>query len=110
MSSAEVEFDQLCRDALREAGEISAAQRDAILADLRLRFEHPGQYVAYIDRCQVRNKISRLTRDVLAHSTDLSEVKAAFSQLATKKRAKVEVEYLDPLSEDFQLLHDLPFR
>lgn len=110
MSSAEVAFDQFCQDALREAGEISAAQKDSILEDLGLRFEHPGEYVAYIDRYQIRNRIRRLSREVLAHSRDLSEVKAAFSHFGNDKRAKVEVEYLDPLSDDLELIHDLPFR
>ncbi len=110
MSSADLSLRQLCEDALREAGDISAAQVDAIRADLELRFEHPGKYVAYIDRYQVRNKIRRLTRDVLACSSDLSEVTAAFSHFGNKKRAKVQVAYLEPLSGDFEVHHDLPFR
>ena len=110
MSSAEALFEQLCQDALREAGDISAVQRDSILADLQLRFEHPGQYVAYIDRYEVRNRVRHLSREVLAHGEDLSEVKAAFSHFDSERRAKVEVEYLDLLSDDFKTIHDRPFR
>ncbi|MGO8689625.1 MAG: hypothetical protein ACLQLG_08315 [Thermoguttaceae bacterium] len=110
MSRAEIQFESLCQDALREAGEISAAQTDSILADLGLRFEHPGEYVAYIDHYQVKGRIRRLSREVLAHGRDLSEVKAAFAHFDKKKRAKVQVEYLDPLAGDFELIHELPFR
>jgi len=110
MSSAEVQFEQLCQVALREAGEVSAAQRDSILEDLALRFEHPGEYVAYIDHYRVRGRIRRLSREILGHSTDLSVVKAAFARFDSKKRAQVQVEYLEPLSDDFELIHDLPFR
>jgi hypothetical protein len=110
MSSAELSLRQLCEDALREAGDISALQGDAIRADFQLRFEHPGKYVAYIDRYQVRNKTCRLAREVLACSSDLSEVNAAFVHFGSKKRAKVQVEYLEPLVGDFEAHHDLPYR
>lgn len=110
MSSAEAQFEQLCHDALREAGDVSAAQKDAIVADLGLRFEHPGEYVAYIDRYLVQNRIRRLSREVIAHSSDLSMVKAAFSHFDSEKRAKIQIEYLDPLSDDFELTDHLPFR
>lgn len=61
MFRADSHLSRLCEDALREAGEVSAAQEDVIRADLELRFEHAGKYVAYIDHYRVRNKISRLT-------------------------------------------------
>jgi hypothetical protein len=110
MSTAEVQFEQICQEALRAAGEISAVQKDLILADLELRFEHPGEYVAYIDRYQIRDKIRRLTREVLGHSHNLSEVIDSFAHLANEKRTKVELQYLEPLSDDYQSLHDLPLR
>jgi hypothetical protein len=50
-------------------------------------FEHPGEYVAYIDRCLLENRIRRLSREVIAHSSDLSVVKAAFSHFDSENRA-----------------------
>jgi hypothetical protein len=110
MASTDVEFDQFCQQALEQAGDTSAAQRDAILADLRLRFEHPGEYIAYIDRYHIPNRIRRLSREVLAIGAELSKVKAAYAHLPRRQRARVQLEYLAPLSDDFQVLHDLPFR
>ncbi len=104
------QFRKLCRQAVRNAGEISAVQRDAILQGLRLRRRYPGEYVAYIDRYPARDKVRRLARELIAHDSDLLAVNDCLSQFARKKRLKVMVQYLDPLLGDFRVLHDYPFR
>ena len=41
---------------------------------------------------------------------EFDEVKAAFSHLDNERRAKIVVEYLDPLSGDFRMINDVRFR
>jgi len=77
MSLTSVEFDQVCREALEQAGDLPTAVRDRLIEDLRLRFEHPGQYVAYLDRYETVDKLRRLRRLLIAHSADLEQVQAS---------------------------------
>ena len=52
----------MCEQALRNAGKSTRGAQDRIREDLRLRFEHAGEYVAYIDRWKVQHKTRRLSR------------------------------------------------
>jgi len=110
MSVTSVEFDQLCREALEQAGDVSCAVRDRMIADLRLRFDYPGEYVAYLDKYKMVSKLRRLDRRLLAHSSDLSEVQAAILSHPPQDRAKIALEYSEPLGEELSVMHDLPFR
>lgn len=110
MSVVSVEFDQLCREALEEAGDISSVVRDRLVEDLRLRFEYPGQYVAYLDRYHTVNKLRRLRRRLVAHSSDLGEVQAAILKHPKRERPYVALEFAEPLGESLSTPHDLPFR
>lgn len=109
-SGASVEFDELCEEALRDVGEASAATKDRLVEDLRLRFEYPSQYAAYLDRFETVGKIRRLDRKLVAHSSDLAEVQQAIDRLPKRDRAKVSLEYVEPLGDDFTLPHEIPFR
>jgi hypothetical protein len=59
MSLTSVDFDQVCREALEHGGDLPITVRDRVIEDLRLRFEHPGEYVAYLDRYETRKCLSR---------------------------------------------------
>jgi hypothetical protein len=110
MASADLQLRQLCDDALRDAGDLSALQEDVIRADIELRYMHPGEYVAYIDEYREQDRICRLVREVLACSSDLAEVKAAFTDVGSERRASIRLEYLEPLGDDFLTHDDLPLR
>jgi hypothetical protein len=110
MSSVSVEFEQLCREALERAGDASSAAKDRIIEDLRLRFEYPGEYIAYLDRYETVNKLRRLHRRLIAHSADLGEVQGAIRAHPKHERPKIALEYAEPLGEDISSLPDLPFR
>jgi len=110
MSVTSVEFDHLCREALEQAGDISSAVRDRLVEDLRLRFEYPGQYVAYLDRFDTVNKLRRLRRRLIAHNADLGEVQAAILNHPPRERTKIALEFAEPLGEELSTPHDLPFR
>lgn len=105
-----VEFNELCEEALRDVGQASAATKDRLVEDLRLRFEYPGQYAAYLDRFETVSKLQRLNRELVAHSSDLADVQQAIARLPKRDRAKVSLEYLEPLGDDFSIPHQLPFR
>ena len=109
-SSSVIEFDQLCDEALRDAGELSAAVRDRLVEDLRLRFEHPGEYVAYLDRYKTVNRLRRLQRRVLEHSRDLGEVQAAINRCTKRQRPHVMLEFVEPLGEELTVPHEMPYR
>ena len=108
--SISVEFDQLCHEALRQAGDVSSAVRDRVIADLRLRFEFPGQYVAYLDSYRTVNRLRRLQRRIIGHSTDLGQVQAAILRHPKRERAEIALEFAEPLGEALSVPHDLPFR
>ena len=110
MSLTSVEFDQLCQEALEHAGDVSSAVKDRLIEDLRLRFEYPGQYVAYLDRYETVNKLRRLHRRLIAHSEDLGQVQAAILSHPKRERPNVALEFSEPLGEELRTPHDLPFR
>lgn len=105
-----VEFNDLCEQALRDVGEVSAATKDRLIEDLCLRFEYPGQYAAYLDRFETAGKLRRLNRKLVAHSSDLADVQQAIVRLPKRDRAKVSLDYVEPLGDDFTVPHELPFR
>jgi hypothetical protein len=105
-----VELNELCEEALRNVGEASAATKDRLVEDLRLRFEYPGQYAAYLDRFETVSKLRRLHRKLVAHSSDLAEVQQAIARLPKRDRVKVSLDYVEPLGDDFTVPHELPFR
>jgi len=110
MSLTSVEFDQVCREALEQAGDLPTAVRDRLIEDLRLRFEHPGQYVAYLDRYETVDKLRRLRRLLIAHSADLEQVQAAILSHPKTERPDIALEFAEPLGEELCTPHDLPFR
>ena len=110
MSLTSVEFDQLCREALEQAADVSSAVKDRVTEDLRLRFEYPGQYVAYLDRYETVNKLRRLHRRLIAHSADLGQVQSAILSHPKRERPDIALEYAEPLGEELSTPHDLPFR
>jgi hypothetical protein len=110
MASADLQLQQLFNAALREAGKLSALQKDLVCSDIELRYRHPGEYVAYIDRYKVQNRNCRLVREILACSSNLADVKASFSGFGSKKRARVRLEFLEPLGDDLETHNDLPLR
>lgn len=110
MSSVSIEFEQLCRDALEQVGDASSAAKDRIIQDLRLRFEYPGQYVAYLDSYKTVNKLRRLQRRLIAHSADLGQIQAAIQSFRERERPNIALEYAEPLGEELSSLPDLPFR
>jgi hypothetical protein len=110
VSLTSVEFDQVCREALEQAGELPVAVRDRMIEDLRLRFEHPGQYVAYLDRYETVDKLPRLRRRLIAHSRDLGQVQAAIRSHPKRERPHIALEFAEPLGDELRTSHDLPFR
>jgi hypothetical protein len=111
-SASSVEFDQLCQEilSLSDVGEVSAAAKDRLIEDLRLRCEYPGEYVAYVDNYKTVNKLRRLNRRLVAHSTDLAEIQRSIQRHSQRERARVTLEYVEPLGEEFNVPHELPFR
>lgn len=110
MSTSAVGFDQLCKEALQHAGDVSSAVRDRLLADLRQRFEFPGQYVAYLDEYRLVDRLRRLRRRLIAHSAELSEVQKAIQRHPRRSRPRIALEFMEPLGEEFGVPHELPFR
>ena len=110
MSLTSVEFADLCREALEQAGDVSSAVKDRLIEDLRLRFEYPGQYVAYLDRYETVSKLCRLRRRVIGHSADLGAVQAAILACPKSQRPNIALEYAEPLGGELHTSHDLPFR
>ncbi len=108
--SISVEFEQLCQDALQQVGDMSAAARDRVIEDLRLRFEYPGQYVAFLDSYRTVDKLRRLRRRIIGHNLDLEKVQAAILRYPKQQRPKIALEFAEPLQEGFTDPHDLSFR
>jgi hypothetical protein len=105
-----VEFEQVCQEALQQAGDVSAAARDRVVEDLRLRFEYPGEYVAYLDSYRTINKLRRLQRRIIGHSLDLGKVQVAILSHPKRERPKIALEFAEPLGEGLTTPHNLPFR
>ena len=110
MSTSSVKFEQLCDEALRQAGDLSAAARDRVVEDLRLRFEFPGEYVAYLDKYGTVNRLRHLQRQLIAHSAAIADVQEAIQRYPDTECARIAIEFADPLGDDFRVAHDLPFR
>ena len=100
-------FEKVCQQALRNAGKATPGARDRIREDLRLRFEHAGEYVAYIDRWKVRHKTRRLCREVLTHSPSLKAVQQAVETVRPEDRSKVVVDFADDPDDGVDVPHDL---
>ena len=105
------EFEQLCDQALAIAGDVSSAQRERIIADLRLRFEHPSEYAAYIDEYPVVVGNTRhLVRTVVAADPDLRVVHRALADLSKEAQQTAVIDFVDPLTGDLMVPHNLSER
>ena len=100
-------FDKVCQQAMRNAGKLSPAAQDRIREDLRLRFQYPDEYVAYIDRWKIQGKVRRLRREVLVHSPSLKAIQGAIAAVPAKDQPKVVVDYADDPDDGLELPHDL---
>jgi len=110
MPLTSVEFDQVCREALEQGGDLPIPSRDRVIEDLRLRFEHPGEYVAYLDRYETVDKLRRLRRTLIAHSADLGQVQAAILRHPKRERPNIALEFAEPLGEEISIPNGLAFR
>ncbi len=111
MSISSPSFEQLRRHSLRQATDLTPIARDRIVADLRLQYDHPGEYVAYLDRRKIVDRVQRLCRDVLAHSPSIEDVQNAVEDSSDRDRPNVVVTYVEAFPEQTpQLLYELPGR
>jgi hypothetical protein len=104
------QFEQLCEDALSAAGEVSPTARDALVADLRMRVEYAGEYVAYTEASHEVKGVQRYTRHLIAHAADLAKVHSALAALPLSKRARATIDYVEPLGDDLHAPHALAHR
>jgi hypothetical protein len=103
-------FDDWCRLALERTDDTSAPARELIVEDLRLRFEYPDEYVAYIDRYSGKGSSRRLSREILGHSKDLTCLQAAVEACPDNDLARVVLLYAEPLDMPVSILHGLAGR
>lgn len=108
--SCSPQFGAACRKALRRVRGLDAVGRDRIIADLRLQFDHAGEYVAYIDRYKTLDRSRRLSREVLAHSSSIDGVQLAITNAPLRDQSRIVVRYVDAVDAGPQLLHELPGR
>lgn len=105
--SSTPEFRSACRKALRRAGNLAAIGRDRIIADLRLQFDHAGQYVAFVDRIRLVDRTRRLSREVLAHNRSLSAVQHVVEGASVRDQTRIVVAYVDADETNPQLTYEL---
>lgn len=103
-------FEELCKLALASAGDVSAAGRNQIIEDLRLRFDYGDNYVAYVDRFPFFGKTRKLHRTIIAISRDLREIHQILAKCRGKDRRNVMVEFVDPIGDDLMVPHNLADR
>jgi hypothetical protein len=110
MSMTSVEFEQVCAEALEHGGDLPMPVRDRVIEDLRLRFDYPGQYVAYLDSYETIGRLRRLRRHLIAHNADLEQVQAAILSHPKQQRPNIVLEFAEPLGEELSTSGALPFR
>jgi hypothetical protein len=98
-----LDFHTLCEEALSAAGEITPAQRDRVIEDLRLRFKYANQYVAYVDRIETAGRTRKSARQLLAVSPDLRKIQEALAEYPENERGNVVVDFVDPLGGDLSV-------
>jgi len=108
--SSSPQFRAACRKALRRARGLDAVCRDRIVADLRLEFEHAGEYVAFIDRHRNVDGRRRLSREVLAHSPLINGVQRAVTDALPRDQPRIVVRYVDAADAGVELPYELPGR
>jgi hypothetical protein len=92
--SATSDLDAAVRDALRYfPADFSEEQRLLLREELRLQFDHPGRYVAYVDEWAERDGAPSLTRHVLGTGDTYEEAWEATRSHAQADR--VVCEYAD---------------
>lgn len=104
------DFEQLCDETLASAGDVTAVERDQIIADLKLRYEHAGEYAAYVDEFPVVGRTRQFVRTLIAVSPDLRIIQKALEQRSEEEQKVVTVDYVDPLSGDLVTPHNLSQR
>lgn len=109
-ASESLAFKSACSQALKRAGELAPIGRDRIVADLRIRFDYRGEYVAYIDRFKIVERVRRLSREVLAHSRSLKELQHAVDGASERDQPNVIVAYVDEDDESVSLPYELAGR
>lgn len=108
--SSSPQFRTACRKILRRARLLDAVSRDRIMADLRLQFDHAGEYVAFIDRYRTLDRSRRLSREVLAHSSSIDGVQHAITSASLRDQPRIIVRYVDGDDTGPELLYELPGR
>lgn len=104
-------WDLTLRQALAEAGDLPPEARERLREDLRLQFDYPGEYVAYLDSWKTQRQTRRLLRRVIAHSLSLKDLYEALAALSPKERANVVLHYaVDPHQQELEVHYDLPGR
>lgn len=97
-------FEKVCQQVLNGYGELTPVAKDRIVENLRLQFEYPGQYVAYVDRFKTIEKVRRLCREVIATGRSSHDVQEAVRSCPPQDRTRVVVEYVD---NEPELLYEL---
>ncbi|MEK7218074.1 MAG: hypothetical protein AAB728_01270 [Patescibacteria group bacterium] len=105
----EYDFKKICEAALSSADNASAAAMRRMEQNLQLRQKYPGEYVAFLYRTVSGTRGQ--FRELLAHSTDLTEVQAAIQALPQQDRENfIDLQYLEPMEDDLHVPNELPFR
>jgi len=90
-------WEEALQNLVREYGHLPPQAFARLREDVRLQFEYPDQYVAYIDSWQRTGSGRQLVRKVIAHSACYADVYEQFVRLPADIRAKVELHYMiDP--------------
>lgn len=108
--STSPQFRAACRKALRRTHGLDAVARDRIIADLRLQFDHSGEYVAFIDRHRTVDHRRRLVREILAHSSSINGVQDAISNAVLRDQSRIVVRCVDADGTGPELPYEMPGR
>lgn len=100
MPESSLDFETVCREVLNRAGEISAFDRDCIIEDLKLRFQYPNQYIAFIDGWRTVDGVRRLSRRVVAHSADLAELQEPIARLSQRDHSRLIIDFVHEYGAD----------